>query len=107
MAGDDEAVYHACLSRRSLPQDFPGTSRIQVYDVGVEELPKPAQRQCLRNTVVMLEGVKRLGDHEIGDDHPFTDDQRAFDPATRDFHLHAWLTDQQAKHHGGIKPDGH
>jgi hypothetical protein len=99
IAGDDEAVYNACMSPRPLPQGFPGTGRIQVYDVGAEELLKPAQRHRLRNTVMMPEGVKRLGDHDIGHDHLLSDGQRAFDPPTGDLHLQAWLTDQQAKYH--------
>ena len=64
MAGDDQPVDDASLSLRSLPQGFPGTGRIHVYDVGAEKLPKPAQRHRLRNAVVMPEGVKRLGDHQ-------------------------------------------
>ena len=107
MAGDDEPIHDACLSPRSWPQGFPSTGRIHVDDAGAEELPEPSQRHRLRNTVVMPEGVKRLGDHQIGHDHLFTDDQRAFDPPTRDLHLHAWLTDQQAENHRGVKADGH
>ena len=96
MAGDDEAVHNARLSPRPRAQGFPGGGGIHVYGAGAEELPKPAQRHRLRNTVVVPEGVKCLGDHQIGDDHHFTDDQRAFDSATRDLRLHARLADQQA-----------
>lgn len=87
MAGDDQPIHDACLSPRPWPQRFPGTGWIHVDDVGAEELPKPSQHHRLRNTVVMPEGVKRLGDHQIGHDHLFTGDQRALDPPTRDLRL--------------------
>ena len=107
MASDDQPVHDACLASRPWPQGFLSTGGIYADDVGGEELPEPSQRHRLRNTVVMPESVKRLGNHQIGHDHLFTGDQRALDPPTRDLHLQAWLTDQQAEHHRGIKPDGH
>ena len=93
MAGDNEPIHEACLSPRSWPQGFPNAGRIHVCDAGAEEVPEPSQGHRLRDAVVMPESVKRLGDHQIGDDHLFTDDERAFDPPPCDFHLHAWLTD--------------
>jgi hypothetical protein len=56
---------------------------------------------------VMPKSVKRLGDHQIRHDHPFTDEQRAFDPPPRDLRLRVWLANQQAEHDRSIKPDGH
>ena len=107
MAGDDEPVHDASPSRRSLPEGFPSAGRIHMYNVGAEKLPKPSQRHRLWNTVVMPEGMKRLGDHQIGHNHLLAGNQRAFDSPTRDLRLRARLTDQQAEHHRGIKPDGH
>jgi len=60
MASDDQTVDNARMSSRPLPQGFRGPERIHVYDAGAEERLKPAQRHCLRNIVVMPEGVERL-----------------------------------------------
>ena len=85
----------------------PAPAGSSVYDVGAEELPKPPQCHGFWDTIVMPEGVERLGDHQIGHDHLLPSDQRAFDPPTGGLHLQSWLTDEQAKHYRGIKPDGH
>ncbi len=107
MAGDDQVVDDARMSSRPPPQGFRGPDRIHLHDAGSEELVKPAQRHRVRNLVVMSEGMERLGNHEISHDHLLADDQRAFDPATGDFRLRAWLADEQAKHDRGVKPGGH
>lgn len=106
MTRDDEAVHEACLSPHPV-QGLAGPHRIQVYNAGAEEFPDPAQRHCLGYSVMMPEGVNHLGDYQVGHEHLLPGDQRAFYPATSDLRLRTRLTDQQAKHHGGVKPDGH
>ena len=107
MACDDQTIDNARMSSRPLPQGFRGPYRIHLYDAGAEELLKPAQRHRLRNVVMMPEGMEHFGNHEIGHDHLLTGDQRALDPPTGGLQLQPRLTDQQAKHDRGVKPDGH
>jgi hypothetical protein len=107
MAGDDQPIDNARSSSRPVPQDFCGPDWIHLDNPGVEERLKPVQRRRLRNIVMMLKGMERLGDHEIGHDHPLPSDQRALDPASSNFRLGAWFADEQPKHDRGVKPDGH
>jgi len=107
MAGDDQAVHEARASPRPLPQGLRSAGRVQPHDTGPEEFLKRAHRQPLRNTVVMPQGVKRLDNHEIGDNHILTKAHRTLDPPTGGLQLQPRLTDQQAKHDRGVKPDGH
>ena len=107
MAGDDEPIHDSGRSLRSWPQDVSGTGRIHVYDARAKEVPKPPQGHGLRNTIVMPQGVERLGDDQIRYDHPFPCDQRTLDSPARKLHLRVRLADQQAEHDRGIKPDGH
>ena len=107
MAGHDETINDACITPRLLTKGLGSIHRFDVDDSGAKELAKLAQRDRLRNAVVMSEGVERLGDHQVRHDHRFTGDQRTFDAPPGELSLRARLTNQQPKHHGGIKPDGH